>query len=191
MRGYGKQERRIALRSQRGGEVTSKALAAKIKRNMFYKTELCMFGPAVCIWGSKCAFAHSTDELLPKPDLKNTKLCQAFAQAGSCSAGRECPFAHSPGVLRKGVQRAPASIDIGSAGKPPSGSHDSLLPQDTLEITVYSWFSGEEGSFRGMSLDPVPTLMPVPNELPMPRFLEDARLSPEPHAEANPMACGR
>mmetsp|Transcript_138274 Transcript_138274/g.385728 ORF Transcript_138274/g.385728 Transcript_138274/m.385728 type:complete len:109 (-) Transcript_138274:169-495(-) len=103
---------------------------------------------------------------LPKPDLANT------------SANRECPLAHDPRVLRKGVQRteAPASIDGGSPGKPSFGSHDSLLPQDTMETTVLGWFSGEDDSFCGMSPDPYPTLMPVPDEPPMPFFLKDARL---------------
>jgi len=194
MHGNGVHEQEAAWRAQRGSSVTSEGITAKIKRNKFYKTTLCTFGPAACKWGSKCHFAHSEDELVPKPDLSNTKLCPAFVQAGTCSAGRECPFAHDPGSLRKGAQRPPASVDNGSAERLLSG----LQHLDTLELLVHGSFSGEGISFSSHSMavcklppdDPCRAPLAFLDEPPMPRFLENAGLCLElrPRPSPRPLA---
>jgi hypothetical protein len=51
-----------------------------------------------CQYGSDCAFAHSCTELQSTPDLRKTRLCEAF-EAGNCTNGR-CSFAHGEEELR-------------------------------------------------------------------------------------------
>jgi hypothetical protein len=51
-----------------------------------------------CQYGSDCAFAHSCTELQSTPDLRKTRLCQAF-DAGGCD-NPDCSFAHGEEELR-------------------------------------------------------------------------------------------
>ena len=65
----------------------------------------------VCMYGLKCAFAHSEEELLewnrerwsqeprPRPNISDVPaefvLCKNVLDTGSCSYGQRCTFAHS------------------------------------------------------------------------------------------------
>lgn len=63
------------------------------------KTKICMYHlKGACQYGSECAFAHSCAELESIPDLRKTRLCQAF-DSGSCN-NPDCSFAHGEEELR-------------------------------------------------------------------------------------------
>jgi len=49
----------------------------------------------------RCNFAHSEEELQPRPDLKKTRLCK-FWQQGKCPYERDCKFAHGEDELQDG-----------------------------------------------------------------------------------------
>eukprot|EP00920_Eleutheroschizon_duboscqi_P005062 GHVT01011763.1.p1 GENE.GHVT01011763.1~~GHVT01011763.1.p1 ORF type:complete len:342 (-),score=43.68 GHVT01011763.1:3298-4323(-) len=61
-----------------------------------------------CTRGKKCQFAHTTDELRNKPDLRWTSLCTSFA-AGQCLLTEDkCPYAHGVDKLRAAVLESAA-----------------------------------------------------------------------------------
>jgi len=63
------------------------------------KTKICTYHlRGTCQYGNECAFAHSCTELQSTPDLRKTRLCEAF-EAGSCTNPR-CSFAHGEEELR-------------------------------------------------------------------------------------------
>mmetsp|Transcript_55038 Transcript_55038/g.156471 ORF Transcript_55038/g.156471 Transcript_55038/m.156471 type:complete len:370 (+) Transcript_55038:3-1112(+) len=63
------------------------------------KTKICMYHiKGICKHGADCVFAHSCTELQSAPDLRRTKLCQAFL-SGFCNT-RDCTFAHGEEELR-------------------------------------------------------------------------------------------
>jgi len=63
------------------------------------KTKICTYHlRGTCQYGSDCAFAHSCTELQSTPDLRKTRLCEAF-EAGKCTNGK-CSFAHGEEELR-------------------------------------------------------------------------------------------
>eukprot|EP00933_Yihiella_yeosuensis_P012835 TRINITY_DN12207_c0_g1_i3.p1 TRINITY_DN12207_c0_g1~~TRINITY_DN12207_c0_g1_i3.p1 ORF type:complete len:215 (-),score=21.37 TRINITY_DN12207_c0_g1_i3:154-798(-) len=47
-----------------------------------------------CPYGRRCKFAHSSEELRAKPDLRGTSMCSRFI-AGKCRAGEHCRFSHA------------------------------------------------------------------------------------------------
>lgn len=64
-----------------------------------YKTELCrsVWENRVCMYGFKCLYAHSREELrvpIRHPKYK-TRLCNKFHTTGFCSYGSRCHFIHS------------------------------------------------------------------------------------------------
>jgi len=63
------------------------------------KTKICAYHlKGACQYGSTCAFAHSCTELQTTPDLRKTRICQAFEQ-GNCT-NKDCSFAHGEEELR-------------------------------------------------------------------------------------------
>jgi len=68
------------------------------------KTKICNFYPrGACQYAEECAFAHTSKELQPTPDLTKTQLCQAFF-SGGCTQ-HDCSYAHGENELR--AARAP------------------------------------------------------------------------------------
>lgn len=64
-----------------------------------YKAAWCVFhARGKCTRGSNCSFAHSAEELRQLPDLRKTKLCNAFL-GGQCS-NNNCSYAHGLQELR-------------------------------------------------------------------------------------------
>ncbi|KAI6188936.1 hypothetical protein M3Y98_00408000 [Aphelenchoides besseyi] len=67
-------------------------------RRQSSKTALCrnMSNFNECIYGERCYFAHTADELKPKPaNIKyKTIPCTAFTQRGECPYGDKCHFLH-------------------------------------------------------------------------------------------------
>ncbi|CAD5207382.1 unnamed protein product [Bursaphelenchus okinawaensis] len=63
-----------------------------------YKTVMCDFMRAhkYCMFGDKCRYAHSVDELRPKlpPPNHKTILCRNFTASGACPYGRKCRYIH-------------------------------------------------------------------------------------------------
>lgn len=65
-------------------------------RSQMYRTEMCRFvdKPGGCPKGAACGFAHSNEELNPRPDLRKTSICSAWL-TGTCRLPKErCGFAH-------------------------------------------------------------------------------------------------
>jgi len=88
---------------------------SRAERNMFHKTKMCKyFAIGACIQGSKCMYAHSTEDQKPKPDLFCTKLCPLFKETGAC--GKEgCTYAHHAAEVRQTKHRpAPEEQSEGS-----------------------------------------------------------------------------
>jgi hypothetical protein len=62
-------------------------------------TRLCAFHlRGECKYGSRCTFAHTSDQLQRMPDLRKTRMCKSFAE-GRCN-DPECKFAHGQSELR-------------------------------------------------------------------------------------------
>lgn len=84
------------------GEMASANLSGAVQDStVLNKTRMCKFyRNGKCIRGEECSFAHSAEQLQPRPNLFRTELCFPFAQTGSCWVGSACKFAHSTGELR-------------------------------------------------------------------------------------------
>mmetsp|Transcript_13758 Transcript_13758/g.30279 ORF Transcript_13758/g.30279 Transcript_13758/m.30279 type:complete len:311 (-) Transcript_13758:351-1283(-) len=66
------------------------------------KTKICAFHlRAACQFGDECAFAHTSTELQPTPDLSKTQICQAFISGGCTDPN--CSYAHGDEELRAPV----------------------------------------------------------------------------------------
>lgn len=73
---------------------------------MCRKTKLCrFFAKDACSQGDNCKFAHGSEELVPLPDLRQTKLCHQFKVSGRC-LDPLCTFAHRRSDLRTGCSEA-------------------------------------------------------------------------------------
>nr|XP_033812680.1 mRNA decay activator protein ZFP36-like [Geotrypetes seraphini] len=103
-----------------------------------YKTELCRTYTETgkCKYGSKCQFAHGSQELrtLSRHPKYKTELCHKFYQYGECPYGSRCNFIHYPeergfpvppylrqslsfsgvpGILEPSVSPPPADLSVG------------------------------------------------------------------------------
>eukprot|EP00871_Galdieria_phlegrea_P002724 jgi/Galph1/3452/GphlegSOOS_G2077.1 len=69
-----------------------------VERNALYKTELCrsFMETGFCRYGSKCQFAHGSDELrqIKRHPKYKTRYCRNFMKEGSCPYGSRCRFIH-------------------------------------------------------------------------------------------------
>jgi len=80
--------------SSPGGTEQRSCLTSQLR-----KTKICLYHlKGACQYGANCAFAHSCTELQSTPDLRKTRLCQAF-EAGACN-NPDCSFAHGEEELR-------------------------------------------------------------------------------------------
>eukprot|EP00747_Dinoflagellata_sp_TGD_P102697 gnl/TRDRNA2_/TRDRNA2_168742_c3_seq4.p1 gnl/TRDRNA2_/TRDRNA2_168742_c3~~gnl/TRDRNA2_/TRDRNA2_168742_c3_seq4.p1 ORF type:complete len:547 (+),score=111.00 gnl/TRDRNA2_/TRDRNA2_168742_c3_seq4:124-1764(+) len=71
------------------------------------KTRFCKhFLRGYCRYERRCAYAHDSAELMPRPNLLKTKICVDFL-SGSCSSDR-CTYAHGLGELRSQQDTEPA-----------------------------------------------------------------------------------
>lgn len=72
-----------------------------VSRAVHYRTEYCKFYQiGTCARGNSCAFAHTTEEVMPKVNLVKTALCHSFSISGSCRRGSRCKFAHGEDELQ-------------------------------------------------------------------------------------------
>jgi len=86
--------------SQYGVYAPPGALVRHKHSKQLTKTVMCRFFlQGTCGKGSRCAYAHSADEIRDKPDLTFTSMCRTFLQIGSCP-DPHCTFAHSEAQLR-------------------------------------------------------------------------------------------
>ncbi len=92
----------------------------------YYKTILCKNGTS-CTFGDACKFAHTEDELRPKPEggehqmpmhggsapgtgkAYKTILCKNYIENKACSFGQKCQFAHGHHELRQ-MQGGPGGM---------------------------------------------------------------------------------
>lgn len=83
---------------------SSKRMAKQLAKTRFCKHQL----RGYCRYEDQCAYAHSTDELLPRPNFLKTKVCVNFL-AGTCN-NRQCTYAHGLTELVPGERlRGPSS----------------------------------------------------------------------------------
>jgi len=82
-------------------------------------TQLCKhFLKGYCRYHDKCAYAHRSEELVPKPNLQKTKVCASFL-SGVCSSST-CSYAHGLSELRQacdgrdGTQNSRFPFEYGS-----------------------------------------------------------------------------
>jgi len=66
---------------------------------VFQKTSRCRYYPR-CHLGDSCRFAHSSDELRPRPNLTKTRMCAGYADGRCRLPARKCGFAHGERDLR-------------------------------------------------------------------------------------------
>lgn len=64
-------------------------------RAQFWKTELCKHYKRGCRKGDSCPFAHGNHELMIRPDLRKTSMCQDFANGICPFRAEDCEFAHT------------------------------------------------------------------------------------------------
>mmetsp|Transcript_1349 Transcript_1349/g.3294 ORF Transcript_1349/g.3294 Transcript_1349/m.3294 type:complete len:307 (-) Transcript_1349:632-1552(-) len=83
-----------------GGSTTASTTKSRSHlHSQLRKTKICNFHlRGACQFGEECAFAHTSIELQPAPDLSKTRLCRAYANGG-CTQ-RDCTFAHGEQELR-------------------------------------------------------------------------------------------
>eukprot|EP01100_Stratorugosa_tubuloviscum_P000797 TRINITY_DN117_c1_g4_i1.p1 TRINITY_DN117_c1_g4~~TRINITY_DN117_c1_g4_i1.p1 ORF type:complete len:306 (+),score=180.24 TRINITY_DN117_c1_g4_i1:80-997(+) len=80
-----------------------------------YKTELCRSfeETGICRYGTKCQFAHGSNELRPvsrHPKYK-TEICKTFSKLGTCPYGKRCCFIHQINdVVLNSVTSAAAAV---------------------------------------------------------------------------------
>ncbi|KAG8448899.1 hypothetical protein GDO86_015829 [Hymenochirus boettgeri] len=101
-----------------------------------YKTELCRTFHEVgsCKYGSKCQFAHGSEELrgLNRHPKYKTELCRTYHTIGFCPYGSRCHFIHNAEEQRfisreKGQRPHLLRHSISCSGLPSSVSSDSLF----------------------------------------------------------------
>lgn len=87
---------------------TTKVPASAEECSILDKTKMCKFyGKGKCCRGKSCTFAHTAEQLQPRPNFLRTQLCFKYARAGSCWLGSSCKFAHSCEEIRPIILRAP------------------------------------------------------------------------------------
>eukprot|EP00746_Dinoflagellata_sp_MGD_P082923 gnl/MRDRNA2_/MRDRNA2_32964_c0_seq1.p1 gnl/MRDRNA2_/MRDRNA2_32964_c0~~gnl/MRDRNA2_/MRDRNA2_32964_c0_seq1.p1 ORF type:complete len:448 (+),score=91.08 gnl/MRDRNA2_/MRDRNA2_32964_c0_seq1:178-1344(+) len=70
-------------------------------KDAFQRTKMCMhFLKGWCRAGNDCPWAHDSDELRQRPDLRKTRLCDNFLKGKCHLDGNRCTFAHSREELR-------------------------------------------------------------------------------------------
>lgn len=68
------------------------------------------FEKGVCQKGSRCRFAHGTEELRVAPNLQGTKRCPVLRDQGHCS-DPQCRFAHEAEDVRR-IRFKPAAPEV-------------------------------------------------------------------------------
>jgi len=93
-------------------DVTSQVKSMKVKKikeidektsvvTQFYQTKLCKhFQNGACLYGDKCSFSHSLEDLRERPNLTKTKMCASVEAGLNCPEGDKCPYAHAISELR-------------------------------------------------------------------------------------------
>ncbi|CAD7934349.1 unnamed protein product [Amoebophrya sp. A120] len=64
-------------------------------KTKYCEPHLCQFRDNPSEAARCCPYAHSREELRPRPDFRKTSLCATFAKSGSCKNGLKCRYAHS------------------------------------------------------------------------------------------------
>mmetsp|Transcript_54329 Transcript_54329/g.117580 ORF Transcript_54329/g.117580 Transcript_54329/m.117580 type:complete len:303 (+) Transcript_54329:112-1020(+) len=89
----------VMAKKEGGQSLRGKAKPRFHLHSQLRKTKICNFHlRGACQFGDECAFAHTSTELQPTPDLSKTQLCAAFA-SGGCTQ-EDCSYAHGEEELR-------------------------------------------------------------------------------------------
>lgn len=119
--------------------------------NQLRKTRICAYHlKGTCRYGNACAFAHSCTELQSIPDLRKTRLCEAYEQ-GWCT-NKDCSFAHGEEDLRTTNLFYKKTLCIWNAkGKCRSGDQ-CRFAHGTAELRSYR--GGHQGDGNAPSQQP-------------------------------------
>mmetsp|Transcript_72439 Transcript_72439/g.212275 ORF Transcript_72439/g.212275 Transcript_72439/m.212275 type:complete len:413 (+) Transcript_72439:69-1307(+) len=125
----------------------------RVVKNMFHKTRMCTFyAQGRCKKRSSCNFAHSSEELMPLPNLACTKLCPQLLSTGQCDRDG-CTFAHCKEELQTGPskrQHAPLKsmkrglVDEGRVGACPEGPAGDMFSDLNSQDVPWSRHMSED-----------------------------------------------
>eukprot|EP00448_Togula_jolla_P004146 CAMPEP_0170606336 /NCGR_PEP_ID=MMETSP0224-20130122/20459_1 /TAXON_ID=285029 /ORGANISM="Togula jolla, Strain CCCM 725" /LENGTH=283 /DNA_ID=CAMNT_0010931413 /DNA_START=79 /DNA_END=930 /DNA_ORIENTATION=+ len=118
----------------------------------FVKTKLCAFhAMGKCARGTKCTFAHASDDVHVPPDLFRTQACRDYLVHGGCRRGEACPYAHGSEDLRP----VPLLV-VDSVPKASAPSEDSSVVTPVMSATAAAiHMRPQSGSFGSHSLGSV------------------------------------
>jgi len=138
--------------------------------HVFDKTRLCKFFlKGDCRHGLQCTFAHSEDDLLPKPLFFKTQLCSDFLSGRCLCSESECRFAHSEEERRKSVKNprvksrpssdetSDGAVGILSACILPDDTSMSELPRTSSDASGGGYDVGEAAKSDEDSMRPTAT----------------------------------
>eukprot|EP00420_Gonyaulax_spinifera_P036213 CAMPEP_0197883414 /NCGR_PEP_ID=MMETSP1439-20131203/10249_1 /TAXON_ID=66791 /ORGANISM="Gonyaulax spinifera, Strain CCMP409" /LENGTH=163 /DNA_ID=CAMNT_0043503133 /DNA_START=54 /DNA_END=542 /DNA_ORIENTATION=+ len=113
------------------GTSSTKRMARQLVKTRFCKH----FRRGYCRYQDKCAYAHTSEELMPRPNLMKTKICMSFL-SGRCS-NDECTYAHGLMELRQVPEQAGGDLQSRSLSPPLSqhgGHSQTQLPVQPLHL---------------------------------------------------------
>jgi len=147
---------------------------------MFHKTKICKFYLAgMCDRASQCKYAHGQAELLPLPNLAQTKLCPTVKKDMEC-LDPNCKFAHSREELRHANLVALQNEVAGDQFQTPDtdkGSNEDVSSSQDLECSE---------DVSAVELPSVPRACLVPTLTPQRLEVQDRPASMDTGAKVRP-----
>ncbi|CAI2176946.1 14421_t:CDS:2, partial [Funneliformis geosporum] len=132
------------------------------KKATLYKTEMCRNWEerGSCRYGSKCQFAHSTNELRivqHHPKYK-TEICNTFWQNGTCPYGKRCCFIHNDQERLLLCKRRNSADNLKNSSKKEKSKGLSKFGSDSA---LYgSYLSDSSNSSNGAQIPSTPSMSP-------------------------------
>lgn len=120
---------------------------------MHTKTKMCkFFCMQKCTRGDACTFAHTFNELKPRPDFRRTRFCLALIDNGHCD-NENCTYAHSKEELRSigGGMRQPSKRT--TIPRPTSDIHTPPDTPDPMDFELVANRDEEQRESLGVDMD--------------------------------------